>query len=144
MTDGKRVGYAAGVYDLFHVGHLNILRRSRGLCDSLIAGVTTDAAVLETKGSPPVVPYVERVEIVKAIRYVDAVIPDGSVDKRYAYETMPFDIIFKGDDWKGTEKGDQLEKHMAVLGVEVVFLPYTEHTSSTMLRDVLTRLAKSL
>ncbi len=144
VGNGRRVGYAAGVYDLFHVGHLNILQQARERCDSLIAGVTTDEAVVQTKGYPPVVPYVERAEIVKAITYVDAVIPDSSVDKTLAYRTMPFDIIFKGDDWQGTEKGDNMERDMAALGVEVVYFPYTVHTSSSMLRLTLDRLAKSL
>ena len=141
---GRRVGYATGVYDLFHVGHLNILRQARERCDSLIAGVTTDELVVQPKGYPPVVPYVERVEIVKAITYVDTVIPVSSLDKTLAYRTMPFDIIFKGDDWQGTEKGDNMERDMAALGVEVVYFPYTVHTSSSMLRLTLDRLAKSL
>ncbi|WP_163511509.1 adenylyltransferase/cytidyltransferase family protein [Fodinicola acaciae] len=133
------VGYVPGAYDLFHVGHLNILRRARPDCDVLIAGVVTDETVLRAKGKPPVVPLVERLQIVASIGFVDQAVVDTSTDKRVMWERLHFDVLFKGDDWKGTEKGALLESSMASVGVRVVYFPYTAHTSSTSLRALLAR-----
>ncbi|MBB0244434.1 adenylyltransferase/cytidyltransferase family protein [Streptomyces alkaliphilus] len=131
------VGYASGVFDLFHIGHLNILRHAGSRCDYLVAGVVTDEAAEQMKGRPPVVPLVERLEIVRSVRHVDAAFVDTSADKRLAWHQVRFDVLFKGDDWRGTPKGDRLEAEMAEVGVEVVYLPYTVHTSSTHLRAAL-------
>lgn len=144
MTTQRRIGYVPGVFDLFHIGHLNILRRARAQCDHLIAGVVIDSAVEKMKGYRPIVPFEERLEIVQAISYVDAAVTDTSRDKRVVWAEHRFDIIFKGDDWQDTEKGRLLEAEMAEVGASVVYLPYTQHTSSTMLRDVLNRLVNSL
>jgi len=122
---------------MFHVGHLNIIRRAREACDHLIVGVASDESLLLQKQRAPIVPLEERLEIVRAIRYVDDVIIDDSPDKRRAWLQKPFDVIFKGSDWEGTEKGYRLEQAMAELGVRVYYLPYTPDTSSTMLRSVL-------
>lgn len=137
-------GYVPGVWDLFHVGHLNLIKRARERCDVLVVGVVTDDAVEQMKGYRPVVPWHERAEIVEHIRLVDAVIADESPDKRLAWKQRSFDVLFKGDDWEGTPKGARLEAEMAEIGVRVVYFPYTRHTSSTVLRDVLSRLARSL
>lgn len=134
---GKRVGFAPGVYDLFHVGHLNILRLARAHCDYLIAGVTSDEMVLRLKGRPPVVPLSERLEIVNSIRFVDEVIVESLFDKVKTWESVGFDVIFKGDDWRGTERWNELERRFGKFGVEVVYFPYTMHTSSTLLRSAL-------
>ncbi len=134
----SRVGYAPGVFDMFHVGHLNILRRARLGCDHLIAGIVTDAVVVQVKGRAPVVPLFERMEIVQSIRYVDEVVADDTVDKFEMWQRLTFDVIFKGADWRGTPKGDRLEAAFAAVGVEVAYLPYTPTTSSTMLRGLLT------
>jgi glycerol-3-phosphate cytidylyltransferase len=145
MSKSQRViGYVPGVFDMFHIGHLNILRRSRERCDWLIAGVVDDAAVETMKGYRPIVPLAERLEIVGATRFVDDVVADHSADKRLVWKQKPFDVIFKGSDWEGTDKGTRLEQQMAEVGVAVVYLPYTEHTSSRMLRETLARLAKSI
>lgn len=133
-----RVGYAPGVYDLFHIGHLNILRHSRGLCDFLIAGVVSDEQSKRVKGRSPVVPLADRVEIVRNIRYVDEAVVEDAPSKMQMWEQLKFDVIFKGDDWRGTPKGDALEAEFAQVGVSVVYFPYTAHTSSTMLRQALT------
>ena len=138
------VGYVPGVFDMFHIGHLNIIRRSAERCDWLVAGVVVDDVVVLMKGQPPIVPLEERIEIVSSNRYVDEAIEDGSADKRKAWERRPFDIIFKGADWKDTVKGRRLEEEMGSIGVRVEYLPYTAHTSSSLLRETLTRLAKSL
>jgi glycerol-3-phosphate cytidylyltransferase len=138
MREGK-VGYAPGVYDLFHIGHLNVLRNSRAFCDHLIAGVVTDDLAERAKGLRPVVPLEERLEIVSAIRFVDEAVPEDVPHKLEMWERLRFDVIIKGDDWKGTDKGDKLESDFAAVGVEVAYLPYTKRTSSTMLRRMLER-----
>jgi glycerol-3-phosphate cytidylyltransferase len=130
----SRVGYAPGVYDLFHVGHLNVLRRSAELCDHLIAGVVSDDMAALAKGRVPVIPVGERLEIVRSIRYVGDAVVETVPNKLDTWREVGFDVIFKGDDWKGTAKGDKLERDFAGVGVDVVYLPYTVHTSSTLLR----------
>jgi glycerol-3-phosphate cytidylyltransferase len=136
--DREIVGYVPGGFDMFHVGHLNILKASRARCDRLIVGVATDEALVAMKGRPPVIPHQERMEIIASVGFVDDVVTDRSQDKRIAWRHHPFDILFKGDDWKGTAKGSRLEAEMAEVGARVVYLPYTPWTSSTMLREFLT------
>ena len=133
------VGYASGVFDMFNVGHLNILRRARQHCETLVVGVGSDEYVEQLKGRAPVVPLVERLDIISALAIVDEVIIDHSEDKTAAWAERNFDVIFKGDDWKGSAKGERLEADMRGLGVDVVYFPYTLHTSSTLLRSYLTR-----
>jgi glycerol-3-phosphate cytidylyltransferase len=135
------VGYVPGGFDMFHIGHLNILQASRQYCDRLIVGVATDEALVEMKGRLPVVPHRERMAIVASVGIVDDVVTDVSRDKRIAWQHHPFDVLFKGDDWKGTAKGERLEAEMAEVGVRVVYLPYTPSTSSTMLRQFITNYA---
>ena len=132
-----RIGYVPGVYDMFHIGHLNILRNARLHCDHLIAGVVSDEMAELAKGRRPVVPLVERLEIVGSVRYVDEVAAELVPDKLDMWARLHFDVIIKGDDWRGTPKGAALEAKMATVGVEVAYLPYTAHTSSTLLRRVL-------
>jgi glycerol-3-phosphate cytidylyltransferase len=134
------VGYAPGAYDLFHVGHLNILRHAREHCDVLIAGVVSDEMLELTKGRRPVVPLAERMEIVSHISFVDRVHAEVVPDKLETWRSVGFDVFFKGDDWRGTEKGLRLEREFAVVGVEVVYFPYTVTTSSTLLRRALAAL----
>lgn len=134
----SRVGYAPGVYDMFHVGHLNILRRARLECDYLIAGVVTDDVVEQIKSQRPVVPLFERMEIVQALKFVDEVVADDTIDKFDMWDRLRFDVIFKGDDWRGTPKGDRMEAAFGAVGVEVAYFAYTPTTSSTMLRRLLT------
>jgi len=141
---GKIVGYAPGAYDLFHVGHLNLLRKAASMCDHLIAGVVSDELCLEMKGTQPVIPLEERVEIVGALDIVDDVHVELVPDKLVAWGALRFNRIFKGDDWRGTPKGDALEQRFEVVGVEVVYFPYTQHTSSTLLRLALQELTSGL
>jgi glycerol-3-phosphate cytidylyltransferase len=131
------IGYAPGAYDLFHVGHLNILRHAAEHCDHLIAGVVSDEMLLLTKGRLPVVPLAERLEIVRSLRFVDDVHAEVVPDKVDTWREVGFDVIFKGDDWRGTAKGDALESDFAAVGVAVHYFPYTMHTSSTILRKAL-------
>jgi glycerol-3-phosphate cytidylyltransferase len=137
-TSGKGiVGYVPGAWDLFHVGHLNILLRARDHCDHLIVGVVTDDALFEAKGKYPVVPLDERIEIVRHLTIVDEVITDFSSNKIEVWNRVQFQVLFKGDDWRGTPKGDKLEADMQSVGVRVCYFPYTVHTSSTQLRSML-------
>lgn len=139
----KIVGYTTGVFDLFHIGHLNILKKAKQECDYLIVGVTTDEEVERVKNKKPIIPYEERVEIVKAIRYVDEVIPETDTDKLKAAEVISFDRIFKGDDWKGTPKWNMYEEEFKKKDIEVVYFSYTKGTSSTHLRKVLQQFLNS-
>ena len=134
------VGYAPGAYDLFHVGHLNILKHAAAHCDRLIAGVVADEVLLQTKGRLPVVPLAERMEIVRSIRCVDDVHAEVVPDKLDTWREVRFDVLFKGDDWRGTPKGNALERDFAAVGVEIRYFPYTMHTSSTALRRALAAL----
>ena len=135
-----KIGYTTGVYDLFHIGHLNILRRAKEQCEYLIVGVSTDEIVEEYKGKRPVVPFDERIEIVKAIRYVDEVVPQTSMNKMEAWEKIHFDALFHGSDWKGSHMYDDIEKKLKEVGVDMVFLPHTEGTSSALLTDKLQKM----
>jgi glycerol-3-phosphate cytidylyltransferase len=128
------IGYAPGAYDLFHVGHLTVLQRAREHCDVLVAGVVADEICELTKGVRPFVPLEERLEIVGSIGIVDEVYAETTADKLDAWQDVRFHRIFKGDDWRGTPKGLALEERLGAVGIEVVYFPYTMHTSSTMLR----------
>ena len=133
------VGYVPGGFDMLHIGHLNVLTTSAAHCDFLVAGVATDASLRRMKGRDPIVPQAERMAMVAALRMVNEVVLDLDQDKRLAWKKHPFDILFKGNDWEGTEKGRALEAQMAEVGAKVFYLPYTQSTSSTMLRRKLAR-----
>lgn len=135
-----KIGYTTGVFDMFHIGHLNILKRAKEQCDYLIVGVSTDELVQEYKHKVPVVPYAERVEIVKALRCVDEVVPQTDRDKLAAQERLGFHVMFVGDDWKGSALFTQVEEEFSKRGVEVVYFPYTTGTSSTILAEKLSKL----
>lgn len=134
MGDKKIIGYTTGVFDMFHVGHLNVLRRAKEMCDYLIVGVSTDELCMSYKGKTPVIPFADRKKIVEAIRYVDEVVPQENRDKFGAWERIRFDRMFVGDDWKGSPLFSELESRFREHGVEIVFFPYTQGTSSTLLR----------
>jgi glycerol-3-phosphate cytidylyltransferase len=134
------IGYAPGAYDLFHIGHLNLLRHAAEHCDHLIAGVVSDEMLVLTKGRAPMVPLAERLEIVRSLRIVDEVHAEVVPDKLDTWRSVRFDVIFKGDDWRGTAKGRKLEQDFGAVGVEVKYFPYTMHTSSTALRRALAAL----
>lgn len=131
------VGYAAGAFDLFHVGHLNLLRQAKMRCDFLIAGVVSDEILLDTKGRTPVISLRERLDIVQSIGIVDRAIVESNLNKLDTWKEHKFDVFFKGDDWKGTEKAAVLEREFSQVGVKIVYFPYTVHTSSTILRRAL-------
>ncbi len=133
----KKIGYTTGVFDMFHIGHLNILKRAKMECDYLIVGVTTDELCQSAKGKNPIIPFEERVSIVEHIKFVDEVVPQTNYDKFEAWEMTKFDMMFVGDDWKGTEKWNKLEKRFNEFNVSIIYFPYTGHTSSTELRRII-------
>jgi len=137
-----KIGYTTGVFDLFHIGHLNILRRAKENCNHLIVGVSTDELVKSYKNKYPVIPYNERKAIVEAIRYVDEVVPQETQDKIEAFSRLKFDVLFVGDDWKNSSLFIETEKQFCKMGIKVIYFPYTKTTSSTLLKDVLLKISK--
>jgi len=127
------VGYTAGAFDMFHMGHLHLLKAARRRCDYLVVGVTTDEAALEAKGSLPVVPLLERMAIVQSMRFVDHVIPQLSADKVLAWQTFGYDVLFVGDNHRGTPRWDATEHDVAGLGVRVEYLTATYERNGRLL-----------
>ena len=132
-----KIGYTTGVFDLFHIGHLNILKAAKAQCDYLIVGVSTDELVQEYKRKEPIIPYEERKAIVEAIKYVDKVVPQTSLNKAEAWDKLHFDAVFHGDDWKGSKMYEDIEINLKAVGVDMVFLPHTDGTSSTVLSEII-------
>ena len=131
------VGYASGVFDLFHIGHLNVLRNAKSMCDHLIVGVSTDELVYEYKQKNPIIPYLERVEILRHITYVDTVVTQEDMDKLKMWRRLKFDVMFVGDDWLDTEKWQKIESEFNEHGVKIVYFPYYKGTSSTKINSIL-------
>ena len=136
------IGYTTGVFDLFHVGHVKMLANAKSLCDKLIVGVTTDALVAY-KNKRAVIPFEERIEIVRSIKSVDAAVPQDSMDKMEAWKRYHFDLMFVGDDWLNTPKWKEFEEQFRAVGVRIVYFPYTKGTSSTLINQVLLDLRNS-
>ena len=130
-----KIGYTTGVFDMFHVGHLNILRRAKEQCEYLIVGVSTDEVVKSYKFRTPVIPFEDRCAIISAIKYVDEVVPQNSMNKMEAYEKYKFDALFHGSDWQNSDMYKKIVDEFAEIGVDVVFLPHTDGVSSSILRD---------
>ena len=135
------IGYTSGVYDLFHVGHLNLLKNAKGLCDQLIVGVTSDELV-SYKNKKAVIPHNERMEIVRNIKFVDAVVPQNDMDKFKMWERLKFDVMFVGDDWFESDKWKDLDERFKSVGVKIIYFPYTKGTSSTLINNTLKSLRK--
>lgn len=133
------IGYTTGVYDLFHIGHLNLLKNAKGMCDKLVVGVTIDELV-EYKGKKAFIPFEDRIEIVRSIKYVDAAIPQYDMDKLAACKKLGASILFVGDDWYGTEKWEHYEKEFAANDIKIVYFPYTKGVSSTKINNALINL----
>ena len=133
----KVIGYTQGTFDMFHIGHLNLIKNAKRHCDYLVVGVNSDDLVESYKNKRPIIPLDERVEIMRAIKYVDEVIVTNTLDKKEIWEKVRFNEIYIGDDWKGNERWEKTGKEMEQLGAQLVFLPYTKDTSSTMLREKL-------
>ena len=135
------IGYTTGVYDLFHVGHLNMIRNAKSLCDKLIVGVSSDE-VVKYKHKKAVIPFKERIKIVRSIKYVDVAIPQNDRNKILAWKKIKYNILFVGDDWYGEKKWKEFEKTLKKKGVKIVYFPYTKGTSSTLLNNTLKKLRK--
>lgn len=130
------IGYTTGVYDLFHIGHLNLLKSAKGMCDKLIVGVTIDELV-SYKGKRAMIPFEDRIEIVRSCKYVDAAVPQYNMDKLEACKKLGAKILFVGDDWYNTEKWNKYEKEFNEFGIKIIYFPYTQGTSSTQIRKAL-------
>ena len=130
------IGYTAGVYDLFHIGHLKLLKNAKGMCDKLVVGVTVDELV-KYKGKEAMIPYEDRSEIVRSCKYVDAVVPQADMDKLAMCKKLGASYLFVGDDWYGTEKWNNYEKEFAEAGIKIIYFPYTKGVSSTQIRKAL-------
>lgn len=130
------IGYTTGVYDLFHIGHLNLLKNAKGLCDKLIVGVTVDELV-SYKGKKALIPFEERIEIVRSCKYVDAAVPQYDMDKLAACKKLGASILFVGDDWYGTDKWRRYEEEFSKEGIKIVYFPYTKGVSSTIITNAL-------
>lgn len=130
------IGYTCGVFDLFHIGHLNLLKNARSMCDKLVVGVTTDD-LAQYKGKTPLIPFADRAEIVRAVRYVDAVVPQYDMNKVAMCKKIGASLLFVGDDWYGTEKWRQMEQELKELGIQVIYFPYTQGVSSTKITQTL-------
>ena len=137
MYNNRVVVYTSGTFDMFHIGHLNILKRAKAQCDYLIVGVSTDELVQHDKNKTPIIPFADRCAIVEAIKYVDKVVPQPDKNKFAAWERYHFNKMFVGSDWKGTETWNRFEAQLAPVGVEIIYLDHTEGISSTILRDKL-------
>ncbi len=133
------LGYTSGVFDLFHIGHLNLLRNAKSMCDKLIVGVSVDELV-KYKNKKAVIPFQERLEIVQSSKYVDAAIPQYDMDKFAMWEKLKFDVMFVGDDWYASKKWRELDEKFKEVGVRIVYFPYTQGTSSTLLNEVLNKI----
>lgn len=135
MMKKYKIGYTTGVFDMFHIGHLNILKKAKEYCDYLIVGVTVDELVKEYKQKTPIVPYEERKAIVEAIKFVDEVVPQVSMDKLDAWERLHFDALFHGSDWKNSELYNKIIEQFKTLNVDVIFISHTPGISSTQLAE---------
>lgn len=140
MGKKYKVGYTTGVFDLFHIGHLNILKNAKKHCDYLIVGVTLDDVVMTYKNKKPIIPYEERKEIIESIKFVDQVVPQKTMNKFEAWEDLNFNVLFHGDDWKGSKMYSDIENKLKNVGVEMIYFPYTKGTSSTKLSEVLEKI----
>ena len=138
-----KIGYTTGVFDMFHIGHLNILKQAKEQCDYLIVGISTDENVMNYKNKTPIIPFEERVKIVEAIKYVDKVVPQYNMDKYSAWEKYKFDVIFHGNDWKNSTLYNEMENKLKNVGVEFVYFNYTQGTSSSVLKDKLLNYGKN-
>ena len=136
MEKTYKIGYTQGVFDMFHIGHLNLLKNAKGMCDKLIVGVTVDELVTY-KGKHAMIPFEDRIEIVRSCKYVDAAVPQYDMDKLTMCKKLGASMIFVGDDWFGTEKWQKYEEEFAKAGIKIVYFPYTKGISSTKISEAL-------
>lgn len=130
------IGYTTGVFDLFHIGHLRLLKNAKSMCDRLVVGVTVDELVTY-KGKKSVIPFEERIEIISSIKYVDAAIPQYEINKIDMLDKIKFDILFVGDDWYGDLNWKSMEEKLSKDNVKVIYFPYFKGQSSTKINSIL-------
>ena len=128
------IGYTAGVYDLFHIGHLNLLKNAKGMCDKLIVGITTDDLVTY-KGKHALIPFEDRLRIVKSLKCVDQVIPQKTMNKLEVLTEINYNVLFHGDDWKNTKMYNEIEEKLKQKGVSCVYFPYTKSVSTKSIKE---------
>ena len=133
--ENKKIGYIVGAFDLFHIGHINILKNAKSMCDFLIVGLSTDEWTKSYKGKTPIIPFNQRAEILMACKFVDSVVPQEDFDDFKMWGKLKFNIMFVGDDWKGTKRFNELEKRFKKVNVRIVYLPYTKGVSTTMIKE---------
>lgn len=139
----KKIGFTTGVFDLFHIGHLRLLEKAKQNCDELIVGVNTDDLVLSYKGKLPIIPFEDRCDIINSIKYVDKVIPIIHRDKMKQFDEIKYDILFVGDDWKGSKIFNELEEYLSKYGSSIEYFSYTQHVSSSKFREILLDIYKT-
>lgn len=135
-----KIGYTTGVFDMFHIGHLNLIKRAKEQCEYLIVGVSTDDLVISYKNKKPIIPFEERLAIIESVRYVDRAVPQYTMNKMDAWKDLKFDVLFHGSDWKNSEMYNEIIENFKTVGVDVVFFPYTDGISSTSLSDILQKI----
>ena len=133
------IGFVSGVFDLFHIGHLNLLYNAKAMCDKLIVGVYTDDLV-RYKQKKPLIPFEERIEIIRSIRYVDEAVPQNTLNKMMMWKLFGINIIFVGDDWFNSERYQEAEKEFSEVGVKIMYFPYTKNTSSSLISNTILNL----
>jgi len=139
----KIIGYTTGVFDMFHIGHLHLLKKAKNRCDYLIVGVSTDELVQSYKHKTPIIPFQDRLEIISSLKFVDEVVAVTHRDKKQAYLDVGYDVLFVGDDWKGKELFNDLELFLKEHGARIEYFPYTKGVSSTKFREILSSIAKN-
>lgn len=147
MTGNKKsksiIGYTTGVFDMFHVGHLHILKNAKTNCDYLIVGVSTDKLVQSYKNKTPIIPFEHRIEIISSLKCVDKVVSVTHRDKKQSFIDVGYDVLFVGDDWKGTPIFDELEEYIKINGARIVYFPYTKNVSSSKFSELLTAISNN-
>ena len=138
------IGYTTGVFDLFHIGHLNLIRNASALCDRLIVGVSTDALRSEFKGKYPIIPFDDRIEIIRNIKGVDLAIPQETLNKMIAWKKLKFNVLFVGDDWFNTSDWKKYDLILTKMGVKIIYFPYTKKVSSTLINQILEKERKNV
>ena len=133
----KIIGYTTGVFDMFHIGHLHLLKKAKNRCDYLIVGISTDELVESYKKKTPIIPFEHRLEIVSALKFVDEVVAITHRDKYQSFLDVGYDVLFVGDDWKGTDIFNTLESQLSKHSATVEYFPYTKEVSSTKFREIL-------
>ena len=140
----NKIGYTTGVFDMFHIGHLNLLKKAKCNCEYLIVGVSTDELVKSYKNKTPVIPFKDRLEIVESINFVDKVIAVNHRDKKQSFLDIGYDVLFVGDDWKGSEIFNDLERFLEKQGASIKYFPYSKGVSSSQFREILTTLSNNI